>query len=158
MPKNIVGLPTVPDRTVAPVPNNGSAISTRCTASRTITPDNAIGPSEQAAFYDARLGTDIGATAITAPVRFIQKLLGSVMGSGIKRNIADCPQSLSARRQNIPVRVQPRRLHRPQPREPAYALWHSDEDARRSAHAFSQVGEREGFETTWPKALEQPWI
>jgi uncharacterized protein (DUF2235 family) len=36
------------------------------------------------------LGTDIGATALTAPVRFVQKLLGSVTGAGIKRNIADC--------------------------------------------------------------------
>lgn len=41
-------------------------------------------------FYDAGLGTDIGATALTAPVRFVQKLLGSVMDAGIKRNIADC--------------------------------------------------------------------
>jgi uncharacterized protein (DUF2235 family) len=53
-------------------------------------PDNAIDPSGQIVFYDAGLGTDIGATALTAPVRFVQKLLGSVMGAGIKRNIADC--------------------------------------------------------------------
>lgn len=53
-------------------------------------PDDAIDPSEQVAFYDAGLGTDIGATALTSPVRFVQKLLGSVMGAGIKRNIADC--------------------------------------------------------------------
>ena len=53
-------------------------------------PANAIDPSEQVAFYDPGLGTDIGATALTAPVRFIQKLLGSVTGQGIKRNIADC--------------------------------------------------------------------
>jgi uncharacterized protein (DUF2235 family) len=53
-------------------------------------PDDAIDPSQQVAFYDAGLGTDIGATALTAPVRFVQKLLGSVMGAGIKRNIADC--------------------------------------------------------------------
>ena len=53
-------------------------------------PDDAIDPSEQVAFYDAGLGTDIGATSLTAPVRFVQKLLGSVMGAGIKRNIADC--------------------------------------------------------------------
>jgi uncharacterized protein (DUF2235 family) len=44
----------------------------------------------QVAFYDAGLGTDIGATALTAPVRLVQKLLGSVTGQGIKRNIADC--------------------------------------------------------------------
>jgi uncharacterized protein (DUF2235 family) len=52
--------------------------------------DTAINPSEQVVFYDAGLGTDVGATALTAPVRFVQKLLGSVMGAGIKRNIADC--------------------------------------------------------------------
>lgn len=53
-------------------------------------PDNAINPAEQVAFYDPGLGTDIGATAMTAPVRFIQKLLASVTGRGITRNIADC--------------------------------------------------------------------
>jgi uncharacterized protein (DUF2235 family) len=52
--------------------------------------DNSIDPSEQVSFYDAGLGTDIGATALTAPVRFVQKLLGSVTGRGITRNIADC--------------------------------------------------------------------
>ena len=53
-------------------------------------PANAIEPRDQVAFYDAGLGTDIGATAVTAPVRFVQKLLGSVAGEGIKRNIEDC--------------------------------------------------------------------
>jgi uncharacterized protein (DUF2235 family) len=53
-------------------------------------PNNAIAPHDQVAFYDAGLGTDIGATAVTAPVRFVQKLLGSIAGEGIKRNIADC--------------------------------------------------------------------
>lgn len=52
--------------------------------------DTDIDPMQQVAFYDAGLGTDIGATALTAPVRFVQKLLGSVTGTGIKRNIADC--------------------------------------------------------------------
>ncbi|MBR0695930.1 DUF2235 domain-containing protein [Bradyrhizobium lablabi] len=52
--------------------------------------ETAIDPTQQVAFYDAGLGTDIGATAITAPIRFVQKLLGSVAGAGIKRNIADC--------------------------------------------------------------------
>jgi uncharacterized protein (DUF2235 family) len=52
--------------------------------------DTSIDPSKQVFFYDAGLGTDIGATALTAPVRFVQKLLGSVTGAGIKRNIADC--------------------------------------------------------------------
>jgi uncharacterized protein (DUF2235 family) len=53
-------------------------------------PDNPIDPTEQVAFYDPGLGTDIGATALSAPWRFIQKLLGSVTGRGIVRNIADC--------------------------------------------------------------------
>ena len=53
-------------------------------------PDSAVNPREQVSFYDPGLGTDIGSTALTAPVRFVQKLLGSVVGQGIKRNIADC--------------------------------------------------------------------
>lgn len=52
--------------------------------------DTGIDPAQQVVFYDAGLGTDVGATALTAPVRFVQKLLGSVTGAGIKRNIADC--------------------------------------------------------------------
>jgi uncharacterized protein (DUF2235 family) len=52
--------------------------------------DTGIDPSQQVVFYDAGLGTDIGATALSAPVRFVQKLLGSVTGAGIKRNITDC--------------------------------------------------------------------
>lgn len=52
--------------------------------------ETGIDPSKQVVFYDAGLGTDIGATALTAPVRFVQKMLGSVTGAGIKRNIADC--------------------------------------------------------------------
>lgn len=55
-----------------------------------IGPGSAIDPSEQVSFYDAGLGTDIGATALTAPVRFIQKMLASVTGRGISRNIVDC--------------------------------------------------------------------
>jgi T6SS, Phospholipase effector Tle1-like, catalytic domain len=58
-------------------------------ASRT-GPDNTIDPNEQVAFYDPGLGTDIGATALSSPWRFIQRLLGSVTGRGIVRNIADC--------------------------------------------------------------------
>jgi hypothetical protein len=55
-----------------------------------VAPETAIRPSEQVAFYDPGLGTDIGATALTAPVRFVQKLLASVSGRGITRNIAEC--------------------------------------------------------------------
>ncbi|SEP33909.1 Uncharacterized alpha/beta hydrolase domain [Rhodopseudomonas pseudopalustris] len=52
--------------------------------------DTAVDPAKQVVFYDAGLGTDIGATAFIAPLRFVQKMLGSVAGDGIKRNIADC--------------------------------------------------------------------
>jgi Uncharacterized alpha/beta hydrolase domain (DUF2235) len=45
---------------------------------------------DQVTMYDAGLGTDIGATALTAPGRFVQKLLSSVEGRGITTNIADC--------------------------------------------------------------------
>jgi T6SS, Phospholipase effector Tle1-like, catalytic domain len=55
-----------------------------------VAPETAIDPREQVTFYDPGLGTDIGATALTAPVRFIQKLLASVTGRGIATNIADC--------------------------------------------------------------------
>ena len=54
-----------------------------------VSPETAIDPLEQVAFYDPGLGTDIGATALTAPVRFVQKLLASVIGRGITTNIAD---------------------------------------------------------------------
>jgi uncharacterized protein (DUF2235 family) len=55
-----------------------------------ISPENSIDPGEQVTFYDPGLGTDIGATALTAPVRIVQKLLASVTGRGITRNIAEC--------------------------------------------------------------------
>lgn len=58
-------------------------------ASRTA-PDNQIDPADQVSFYDPGLGTDIGATALSAPRRFLQKILGSVVGRGIIQNIADC--------------------------------------------------------------------
>lgn len=58
-------------------------------ASRT-SPDNSIDPAEQVTFYDPGLGTDVGSTALSTPWRFIQKMLGSVTGRGIVRNIADC--------------------------------------------------------------------
>ncbi|MCB4805885.1 uncharacterized protein (DUF2235 family) [Methylobacterium brachiatum] len=53
-------------------------------------PESGIDPSEQVAFYDPGLGTDIGATALTAPVRFAQKMAASLSGRGITRNVADC--------------------------------------------------------------------
>jgi uncharacterized protein (DUF2235 family) len=55
--------------------------------------DTAIDPAQQVVFYDAGLGTDVGTTALISPVRSVQKLLGSVTGAGIKRNIADCYSS-----------------------------------------------------------------
>lgn len=53
-------------------------------------PESGIDPAEQVAFYDPGLGTDIGATALTAPVRFLQKMAASLSGRGITTNIADC--------------------------------------------------------------------
>lgn len=53
-------------------------------------PESGIDPSEQVAFYDPGLGTDIGSTALTAPVRFVQKMAASLSGRGIAANIADC--------------------------------------------------------------------
>ena len=53
-------------------------------------PESGVDPGEQVAFYDPGLGTDEGATAMTAPVRSLQKLLGSVTGRGVTTNIADC--------------------------------------------------------------------
>jgi uncharacterized protein (DUF2235 family) len=53
-------------------------------------PETGIDPAAQLAFYDPGLGTDIGSTALTAPVRYLQKLMGSIDGRGITRNIADC--------------------------------------------------------------------
>jgi len=53
-------------------------------------PESGIDPREQVAFYDAGLGTDDGSTALTAPMRSLQKLLGSVTGRGVTTNIAEC--------------------------------------------------------------------
>jgi uncharacterized protein (DUF2235 family) len=53
-------------------------------------PDNAIDPKEQVVFYDPGLGTDIGAIGLLSVVRKIDKLMQSVTGRGITRNMADC--------------------------------------------------------------------
>lgn len=53
-------------------------------------PESGIDPRDQVAFYDAGLGTDAGATGFTGAYRRLQKLLSSVTGLGITRNIADC--------------------------------------------------------------------
>jgi hypothetical protein len=37
--------------------------------------------------FSDRTGRDGGVTAVSAPVRFVQKLLGSIEGAGIQRNI-----------------------------------------------------------------------
>lgn len=52
--------------------------------------DNATDPADQVTFYDPGLGTDLSTTALTAPGRFLQKLLASVEGRGITTNIVDC--------------------------------------------------------------------
>jgi uncharacterized protein (DUF2235 family) len=53
-------------------------------------PDNAIDPGEQVCFYDPGLGTDSGASGLTGIMRRIDKLLQSVTGRGITKNMADC--------------------------------------------------------------------
>lgn len=53
-------------------------------------PDSGIDPREQVAFYDAGLGTDADARGFTGAYRPLQKLLSSVTGLAITRNIADC--------------------------------------------------------------------
>lgn len=60
-----------------------------------IGPDSPIDPARQVAFYDAGLGTDDDAAgAPTILVRRLRKLLASVTGRGITRNIADCYESI----------------------------------------------------------------
>jgi uncharacterized protein (DUF2235 family) len=53
-------------------------------------PDDPIDPNEQVAFYDPGLGTDIGATALSAPWRFIQKLLASGASRRANRRHSAC--------------------------------------------------------------------
>jgi len=55
-----------------------------------IHPDNNIDPAEQACFYDPGLGTDSSAGSLTGIVHKIEKLLQSVTGRGITKNMADC--------------------------------------------------------------------
>ncbi|MGD9920192.1 MAG: DUF2235 domain-containing protein [Pseudorhodoplanes sp.] len=55
-----------------------------------VSPQTAIDPAKQVTMYDPGLGTDIGTTALTSPVRFLQKLLSSIDGRGITTNIIDC--------------------------------------------------------------------
>lgn len=53
-------------------------------------PDNAIDPAEQVCFYGPGLGTDSGASGLTGIMRKIDKLLQSVTGRGITKNMTDC--------------------------------------------------------------------
>ncbi|MCB4802205.1 hypothetical protein QO001_001466 [Methylobacterium brachiatum] len=53
-------------------------------------PDSGIDPKDQVAFYDPGLGTDGSATGFSGAYRRLQKLLSSVTGLGITKNIADC--------------------------------------------------------------------
>jgi uncharacterized protein (DUF2235 family) len=53
-------------------------------------PDNPIDPSEQVCFYDPGLGTDSSASGLTGTMRKLDKLLQSVTGRGITKNMADC--------------------------------------------------------------------
>lgn len=53
-------------------------------------PDNPIDPTEQVCFYDPGLGTDSSASGLTGIMRRLDKLLQSVTGRGITKNMADC--------------------------------------------------------------------
>ncbi|MCP1548422.1 MULTISPECIES: DUF2235 domain-containing protein [Methylorubrum] len=53
-------------------------------------PDSGIDPRDQVAFYDPGLGTDGSATGFLGAYRRLQKLLSSVTGLGITKNITDC--------------------------------------------------------------------
>ena len=53
-------------------------------------PDNPIDPAEQVCFYDPGLGTDSSAIGLTGIMRKIDKLLQSVTGRGITKNMTDC--------------------------------------------------------------------
>jgi uncharacterized protein (DUF2235 family) len=53
-------------------------------------PDNPIDPVQQVCFYDPGLGTDSDASGLTAIMRTIDKLLQSVTGRGITKNMTDC--------------------------------------------------------------------
>jgi len=55
-----------------------------------IGPDSCVSPAEQIAFYDAGLGTEGDAHGFLKMRRTIVKMLASVMGRGIGRNIVDC--------------------------------------------------------------------
>ena len=71
-------------------------------------PDNPIRPSEQVCFYDPGLGTDSGASGLTAIMRKIDKLLQSVTGRGTTKNgrlLRVHNQSLQGRRSDLPDRL-----------------------------------------------------
>jgi hypothetical protein len=53
-------------------------------------PENVINPADQVCFYDPGLGTDSGASGLTGMMRRIDKLLQSVTGRGITKNMANC--------------------------------------------------------------------
>lgn len=55
-----------------------------------IHPDNAINPAQQVCFYDPGLGTEDTVSGLTGIMRWIDKLLQSVTGRGITKNMIDC--------------------------------------------------------------------
>lgn len=59
-----------------------------------VSPETAIDPKDQVAFYDPGLGTETTATGMTGLVRWTQKTLASVSGRGITTNIVDCYEFL----------------------------------------------------------------
>ena len=63
-------------------------------ASRT-GPESPINPTEQIAFYDAGLGTEIDEGKIPfRPVQKFRKIWSAATGTGINRNIADCYEAI----------------------------------------------------------------
>jgi len=59
-----------------------------------VSPETAIDPRDQVAFYDPGLGTETTATGMTGLVRWTQKTMASVSGRGITTNIAECYEFL----------------------------------------------------------------
>lgn len=90
MPKNIVVYSDGTGQDGGVRPEQRTSNVYKMYRSSRVHPDNLIDPSEQVCFYDPGLGTDSGASGLTGVVRKIDKLLQSVTGRGITKNIADC--------------------------------------------------------------------
>ena len=113
----------------ATCPTRPAATSTSCFRATRVCPDSSIDPKLQLAFYDGGLGSRAESEAIKitlAPPR----LQPAEPGDGPRHNAEhhrllrpDHPR-LAARRPHLPVRLQPRRLHRALRRRRAQVLRH----------------------------------